>query len=163
MTRYETFWCLDVWHRAVCLCDMNEWYHCCLFCDVYSLLPSPRHVLYENLFVRSSNYIPQILWDVITFPCPWYLLLAHSAWCYTMVRHFSTHATTCFGPRYDTFRDCGCLHQFDFVHIPPPRPYVQVVSIELKLGDDIKYNVFFLHAKPWIPGGEISIFTAVIH
>ena len=23
-----------------------------------------------------SNYIPQNLWDVITFPCPWYLLLA---------------------------------------------------------------------------------------
>ena len=23
-----------------------------------------------------SNYIPQILWDVITCPCPWYLLLA---------------------------------------------------------------------------------------
>ena len=25
---------------------------------------------------RESNYIPQILWDVITCPCPWYLLLA---------------------------------------------------------------------------------------
>ena len=25
----------------------------------------------------TSNYIPQILWDVITSPCPWYLLLAH--------------------------------------------------------------------------------------
>ena len=24
-------------------------------------------------------------------------------------------------------------------------------------------NLYFLHAKPWIPGGEISIFTAVIH
>ena len=24
----------------------------------------------------TSNYIPQILWDVITFPCPWCLLLA---------------------------------------------------------------------------------------
>ena len=24
-------------------------------------------------------------------------------------------------------------------------------------------EVIFLHAKPWIPGGEISIFTAVIH
>ena len=23
----------------------------------------------------TSNYIPQILWDVITCPCPWYLLL----------------------------------------------------------------------------------------
>ena len=25
------------------------------------------------------NYIPQILWDVITCPCPWYLLLAHTS------------------------------------------------------------------------------------
>ena len=24
----------------------------------------------------TSNYIPGILWDVITCPCPWYLLLA---------------------------------------------------------------------------------------
>ena len=24
----------------------------------------------------TSNYIPHILWDVITCPCPWYLLLA---------------------------------------------------------------------------------------
>ena len=29
----------------------------------------------------TSNYIPQILWDVITCPCPWYLLLAqHSTY-----------------------------------------------------------------------------------
>ena len=28
----------------------------------------------------TSNHIPQILWDVFTFPCPWYLLLAqHSS------------------------------------------------------------------------------------
>ena len=27
----------------------------------------------------TSNYIPQILWDVITFPCPWYLLLAQQS------------------------------------------------------------------------------------
>ena len=26
----------------------------------------------------TSNYIPQILWDVITFPCPWYLHLTQS-------------------------------------------------------------------------------------
>ena len=25
----------------------------------------------------TSNYIPQILWDVITCPCPWYLFLTH--------------------------------------------------------------------------------------
>ena len=27
----------------------------------------------------SSNYILQILWDVITWSCPWYLLLAHKS------------------------------------------------------------------------------------
>ena len=27
----------------------------------------------------TSNYIPQILWDVITCPCPWYLLLTHKS------------------------------------------------------------------------------------
>ena len=25
----------------------------------------------------TSNYIPQILWDVVTCSCPWYLLLGH--------------------------------------------------------------------------------------
>ena len=39
-------------------------------------------LIYEGLCVRSryprtSNYIPQILWDVITCPCPWYLILIH--------------------------------------------------------------------------------------
>ena len=29
--------------------------------------------------VGKSNYIPQILWDVITCPCPWYLRLAHTS------------------------------------------------------------------------------------
>ena len=27
----------------------------------------------------SSNYIPQYLWDVITCPCPWYLLLTNKS------------------------------------------------------------------------------------
>ena len=27
----------------------------------------------------ASNYIPQYLWDVITCPCPWYLLLTHTS------------------------------------------------------------------------------------
>ena len=26
----------------------------------------------------TNNYIPHYLWDVITCPCPWYLLMAHS-------------------------------------------------------------------------------------
>ena len=29
----------------------------------------------------TSNYIPQCLWDVITCPCPWYLLLAPKSSC----------------------------------------------------------------------------------
>ena len=29
---------------------------------------------------RTSNYIPQYLWDVITCRCPWYLLLAQHSW-----------------------------------------------------------------------------------
>ena len=28
----------------------------------------------------TSNYISQKLWDVITCPCPWYLLLAQQSW-----------------------------------------------------------------------------------
>ena len=29
---------------------------------------------------RTSNYIPQHLWDVITSPCHWYLLLPQHSW-----------------------------------------------------------------------------------
>ena len=28
----------------------------------------------------TSNYIPQYLWDVITCPCAWYMLLAQHSW-----------------------------------------------------------------------------------
>ena len=35
----------------------------------------------EGSYILSSNYIPQILWVVITCPCSWYLLLAqHSSY-----------------------------------------------------------------------------------
>ena len=27
----------------------------------------------------TSNYTPQYLWEIITCPCPWYLLLAHKS------------------------------------------------------------------------------------
>ena len=35
-------------------------------------------LLYHKWVSRAwtSNYIPQIMWDVITCPCPWYLLIA---------------------------------------------------------------------------------------
>ena len=35
----------------------------------------------------TSNYIPQYLWDVITCPCPWYLLLAQHSWCVGTTKH----------------------------------------------------------------------------
>ena len=34
-----------------------------------------KHVSWKAI----SNYIRQYLWDVITCPCPWYLLLAHNS------------------------------------------------------------------------------------
>ena len=38
-------------------------------------------ILYQKRvsWAGTSNYAPQILWDVITCPCPWYLLLAHTS------------------------------------------------------------------------------------
>ena len=38
-------------------------------------------VFYQKQISRAekNNYIPQYLWDVITCPCPWYLLLAHKS------------------------------------------------------------------------------------
>ena len=33
----------------------------------------------------TSNYIPQILWDVITCPCPWYLLLVQHSSIYCAI------------------------------------------------------------------------------
>ena len=39
--------------------------------------PCPWYLLLEQLSrAGTRNYIPQILWDVITCPYPWYLLLA---------------------------------------------------------------------------------------
>ena len=52
-------------------------------------------VLCQKQISRSgtSNYIPQILWDVITCPCPWYLLLSqHSSY---RVIHETTVCTVC--------------------------------------------------------------------
>ena len=43
------------------------------------------HVIWRRVYQRrvsragTSNYIPQIMWDVITCPCSWYLLLAHQS------------------------------------------------------------------------------------
>ena len=39
-------------------------------------------VLYQKQVSRAgtNNYIPQYLWDVISCPCPWCLLLAQDSW-----------------------------------------------------------------------------------
>ena len=66
-----------------------------------------RCIMPEAYFSRAeaSNYIPQILWDVITCPCPWYMLLAqHSSYelCplilvsrYSFESHFSMFDESC--------------------------------------------------------------------
>ena len=38
------------------------------------------------------------------------------------------------------------------------KPAIQIIIIVI-----IIIIIIFLHARPWIPGGEIAIFTAVIH
>ena len=45
-----------------------------MFCSLLNL-----EVFCQNLVSRAgtNNYIPQILWDVITCPCSWYSLLVH--------------------------------------------------------------------------------------
>ena len=44
------------------------------------MLPLDLKIIVPELRAWTSNYIPQYLWDVITCPCPWYLLLAeHSS------------------------------------------------------------------------------------
>ena len=41
--------------------------------------------------VATSNYISQILWDVITCPCPWYLLLTNtSSYIYVSLEWFKS-------------------------------------------------------------------------
>ena len=72
-----------LWDVITCPC---LWYHTCLSAGacihiVCTLLWQLRNVMPEaGMKGRESNYIPQLLWDVITCPCPSYLLLAqHSS------------------------------------------------------------------------------------
>ena len=52
---------LDIWGWVMGWLELDMW----------------RHVDQEQVSrAGASNYIPQKLWDVITCPCPWYLLLA---------------------------------------------------------------------------------------
>ena len=63
-------------------------HHECICCTKHYLNQCSRyHVIWRVLCQKqgsragTSNYIPQFLWDVITCPCPWYLLLAQHS-CY---------------------------------------------------------------------------------
>ena len=78
----------------------------CIFYGIYCTCPSSLIcglVCQKQVSrARTSNYIPQILWDVITCPCPWYLLLAHkssmSCW---WVRFYDTMHLGCIGSLVD--------------------------------------------------------------
>ena len=64
-------------------------YHIGIF--MYSSIPWYWGMLCQQLVLRAgiSNYIPQYLWDVITFPCPWYLLLAQHSYIKICNLHYS--------------------------------------------------------------------------
>ena len=58
----------------------------------------------------TSNYIPQIQWDMITCPCPWYLLLAQHSWYHVQMLSVETF--------YPIIKcTCGCYALFWFVYI----------------------------------------------
>ena len=61
-------WQCGCWLNGIFLCLHILWQH----------EPCISRVLCQKQVSRAgrSNYIPQYLWDYITFPCPWYLLLA---------------------------------------------------------------------------------------
>ena len=68
--------------------EINEiWFSICC-------LPVKSVVLEAGSRAGTSNDIPQILWDVITCPCPWYLLVAlHSYFAMTPIS--STRTRVC--------------------------------------------------------------------
>ena len=56
-----------------------------LLCDSSTIWRvSWQKQLYQGVW--TSNYIPEYLWDVITCPCPWYLLLAPFLVYHVMLR-----------------------------------------------------------------------------
>ena len=68
----------------------------------------------------TSNYIPQYLWDVVTSPSPWYLLLAQPSWIVT--RFPVTYQRTCHQYHVETsaiwLQSCKRQIQLHFI-IPP--------------------------------------------
>ena len=76
-------------------------------------VPLTMHWIYVDLCSKkpessagASNYIPQILWDVITCPRPWYLHFAHN----------SSYLNTCMGTQhYDVIKLKHFLRYWPFV------------------------------------------------
>ena len=67
-------WCLAVnyiWESIISASDQHV-------SGSFPVTSDIKGVLYQKQVSRAgtSNYIPQILWDVFTCPCPWCLLLA---------------------------------------------------------------------------------------
>ena len=58
---------------TVTLCTIFGTYHQQALL-MWSVVPQAR------IKARKNKYIPQYLWDVVTSPCPWYLVLAQHSW-----------------------------------------------------------------------------------
>ena len=65
---------------------------------------------YLVLRTGTSDHIPQILWDAITCPCPWCLLLAHRSPCLVT----SIHCTICIILFKDYVGQKNCLNLYSF-------------------------------------------------
>ena len=86
---WQVWWCVD----------KTEW--------KYTIHPMRSGVLCPKKVsrARTSNYIPQILWDVITCPCPWYMLLAqHSIFHGVYCRYWWFCGSYCLRPNDETQR-----------------------------------------------------------
>ena len=78
--------CMQSLHSAIKMGSALRWMvrdmpHCSLYNEVTaSRAYGNQGVLCQKQVSRAgtSNYIPLILWDVITCACPWYLILLHN-------------------------------------------------------------------------------------
>ena len=81
-----------------------------------------------------SKYIPQILWDVITYPCPWCLILTQHSWTHWIARGNSIII------RGNTFvRATAKPSTVKWFHIVPPKYY----SKATEMGNSADYKIFF--------------------
>ena len=68
----KTYFAIRSWsfnNNINCASNLEIWVHCLPFPHALCGLVCQRQVSMAG----TSNYIPQILWGVITHPCPWYL------------------------------------------------------------------------------------------